>query len=81
MYLFNIVQFFKDFNFEFIRVALEFFILTALYTDNFEFFKALILCLEYVIVEVEFVFWCPSGFWWFFSIIKSISYFFIFVID
>ena len=55
--LFNIVQFFKDFNFEFIRVAFEFFILSALYTNNFELFKTRVFSLEYVIIEVETIVW------------------------
>ena len=58
IYFFNVVQLFKDFNFEFICVAFEFLILPALYANDFEFFKALVFGLEYVIVEVEFVLWC-----------------------
>ena len=37
--LFNIVQFFKDFNFEFVCVALEFLIFPALDANYFEFSK------------------------------------------
>ena len=53
IYLFNVVQCFKDFNFEFIRETFEFFILSALYANDFEFFKALVFGLKYVIVEIE----------------------------
>ena len=42
IYLFNIVQLFKDFNFEFIRETLESFILSTFYANDFEIFKALV---------------------------------------
>ena len=48
IYLFNVIQLLKDFNFEFICVAFEFLIFPALYANYFEFFKALISCLEYI---------------------------------
>ena len=68
--LFNIVQFFKDFNFEFVCVALEFLIFPALDANYFEFSKTCVFGLEYVIVEIEIVlwfwrlWWFSSGFWW-----------------
>ena len=43
IYLFNVVQLFKDFNSEFVCVAFEFLIIPALYANYFEFFKALVL--------------------------------------
>ena len=68
-YFFNVFQLLEDFNFEFVCVDFAFLIFPALYANYFEFFKALVFSLEYVIVEIEFVFWCwwlrfTSGFWW-----------------
>ena len=57
IYLFNVVQLFKDFNFEFISETFEFFILSALYANDFELFKALVFSLEYVIVKIEGILW------------------------
>ena len=51
--LFNVFQLFKDFHFEFIRKGFEFFILSALYANDFEFFKAVVFSLEYVVVKIE----------------------------
>ena len=67
IYLFNVIQFFNDFNFEFIREAFEFLILSALYANDLEFFKALVFGLEYFIIKIERVLWqwrwLSSGFW------------------
>ena len=57
IYLFNVVQLVKDFNFEFVCKRFEFLILSALYANYFEFFKALVFSLEYVIAEIEIVLW------------------------
>ena len=46
-------NFYRIFNFEFIRETFEFLILSALYANDFEFVKALVFGLKYVIVEIE----------------------------
>ena len=46
--LFNIIQLFKDFNFEFNCVALEFLIFLALDANYFEFSKTCVFGLEYM---------------------------------
>ena len=62
--LFNIIEFFKDFNFEVVCVALEFLIFPALDGNYFEFSKTCVFGLEYVIIEIEIVLWFSSWFRW-----------------
>ena len=52
-----VVQFFKDLNFEFICVALEFLIFPVSDANYFEFSKTCVFSLEYVIIEIEIVLW------------------------
>ena len=65
---FNIVQFFKDFHFEFIRETFEF-LLNAAHANGFEFSKGLVFGLEYVIIKIERVIvLCLSWWWWWWSL-------------
>ena len=53
IYLFSVIQFLKNFNFELIRETFEFLVLSALYTTNLEFLKTFVFGLEYVVIENE----------------------------
>ena len=60
------VDLLEDFNFEFIFRRFEFLILSALYVNDFEFSKAFVFGLEYVVVKIErvIVLWLLLCWWW-----------------